>query len=103
MTLSQAWQQAVSHWGEIYEIRQKDVADKLKLTPSPAQFKALRKQLNEHEGHDLPPSVLHHVYAEQRSQINKKKAREDIGGRLDGDDFLTMYANLEREVSEFRK
>ncbi|QWV13883.1 hypothetical protein ABWH88_09970 [Marinobacter adhaerens] len=103
VTLSQAWQQAVSHWGEIYEIRQKDVADKLKLTPSPAQFKALRKQLNEHEGHDLPPSVLHHVYAEQRSQINKKKAREDIGGRLDGDDFLTMYANLEREVSEFRK
>lgn len=101
--LSEAWEQAVSHWGDIYEIRKKDVAEKLKLAPSPAQFKALRKQLNEHEGHDIPPSVLHHVYAERRSQINKKKAREDTGGRLDGDDFLTMYANLKREVSQFRK
>jgi len=66
--ISKAWEQAVSHWGDIYGIRKKDIAEKLKLAPDPAQFKALRKQLNDHEGHDFPPSVLHHVYAEQRSQ-----------------------------------
>lgn len=103
VTLSQAWEQAVSHWGEVYEIRLKDVAEKLKRIPNPAQFKALRKHLNEQEGHDFPASVLHHVYAEQRDQLEKQKARENTNGRLDGDELLAMYAKLEREVSEFRK
>lgn len=103
VTLSKAWEQAVFHWGDIYEIRKKDVAEKVKLIPDPGQFKALRKQLNDHEGHDLPPSVLHHVYAEQRSQLEKQKTRKNTDGRLERDELLTMYANLEREVSEFRK
>ncbi|WP_449285376.1 hypothetical protein [Marinobacter sp. PE14] len=102
-TLSQAWKQAVFHWGGIYEIRKKDVAEKVKLNPDPSQFKALRKQLNDHEGYDFPPSVLHHVYAEQRSQLVQQKARVSSDGRLSGDELLTMYANLEREVAEFRK
>lgn len=101
--LSQAWERAVSHWGKVYGIRPKDVSAKLKLIPSPAQFKALRKHLNEQEGHDFPASVLHHVYAEQRRRLEKQKAQEDTKGELDGDELLTMYANLEREVSEFRK
>ncbi len=103
MALSQAWEEAVSLWGEVYEIRPKDVAEKLKLIPSPAQFKALRKHLNDHEGQDFPASVLHYVYAEQRGQLEKQKAREDTDGRLEGDELITMYANLEREMSEFRK
>ncbi|WP_227512785.1 MULTISPECIES: hypothetical protein, partial [unclassified Marinobacter] len=101
LTLSKAWQQAVFHWGEIYEIREKDVAEKLKLVPYPGQFKALRKYLNEYEDYDLPPSVLHHVYTEQRSEIEKQKTQKDTDGRLEQDELLTMYANLEREVSEF--
>ncbi len=101
--LSQAWEQAVTHWGEVYEIRPKDVGHKRKLVPSPAQFKALRKQLNDQEGHDFSASVLHHVYAEQRNQLGKRKAHEHTNGRLDGDELLAMYANLEREVSEYRK
>lgn len=103
LSLSQAWEQAVTHWGQVHEIRSKDVAEKLKLTPSPAQFKALRKHLNDHEGHDFPASVLHHVYAEQRDQLEKQKVQEHTEGKLDGDDLLAMYAHLEREVSEFRK
>lgn len=102
-SLSRAWEQAVSHWGEVYEIRPKDIAEKLKLVPSPGQFKALRKHMNDQEGHDFPASVLHHVYAEQRGLLERQKVREDTEGKLDGDELLAMYANLEREVSEFRK
>ena len=101
--LSQAWEQAVSYWGNVYEIRPKDVAHKLTLKPSPDQFKALRKQLNDQEGHDFPASVLHHVYAEQRDQLGKRKTRENTHERFDGDELLTLYTNLEREASEYRK
>ncbi len=100
---SQAWEQAVSQWGKVNDIRPKDIAEKLKLIPSPAQFKALRKQLNDQEGHDFPASVLHHVYAEQRDSLEKQKARENTKGKLCEDELLGMYANLKRELSEFRR
>jgi hypothetical protein len=103
-SLSQAWEQAVTHWGKIHEIRPKDITQKLKLVPSPDQFKALRKQMNEQEGHDFPASILHHVYAEQRGNLEKQKAREHSNGRLGKqDELLAMYANLEREVSQYQK
>lgn len=101
-SLSQAWEQAVQHWGEVFDIRPKDIAKKLEQVPRPDQFKSLRKQLNEHEGCDYQASVLHHVYAEQRSQLEKRKAKKTTRGKLNEDDLLAMYANLERQVSEFR-
>ncbi len=103
LPLSRAWEQAVTQWGEVYKIRPKDIAQKLNLIPSPDQFKFLRKHMNEHEGHNFPVSILHHVYAEQRHLLEKKKTRENTKGMLGDDDLLSMYANLEREVSEFRK
>ncbi|MTI77962.1 MAG: hypothetical protein FH754_11630 [Marinobacter sp.] len=103
VSLSQAWEKAVNHWGEVFGIRPKDIEQKLTRVPSPYQFKALRKQLNEREGYDYPASVLHHVYAEQRSELEKQKAKETTKGKLNEDDLLAMYANLERQVSEFRK
>ena len=102
-SLSQAWDQAVAYWGEVFDVRQKDVRKKVTQVPSPDQFKALRKQLNEQEGYDYPVSVLHHVYAEQRNLLERRKARESTKGEVSQDDLLTMYANLERQVSEFRK
>jgi hypothetical protein len=102
-SLSQAWERAVFRWGEIHEIRPKDVTQKLKRIPSPEQFKTLRKHLNDKEGHDFPVSVLHHVYAEQRDRLGKQKAWENTKGRLGQDQLLEMYANLEQEVLEFRK
>lgn len=102
-SLSQAWEQSVAYWGEVFDVRQKDVRKKVTQVPSPDQFKALRKQLNEQEGHDFPVSVLHHVYAEQRNHLERRKARESTKGEVSQDDLLTMYANLERQVSEFRK
>lgn len=101
-SLSQAWEQAVKHWGKVFDIRPKDIAKKLEQVPIPDQFKSLRKQLNDNEGCDYQASVLHHVYAEQRSQLQKHKAKTTTRGKLNEDDLLEMYANLERQVSEFR-
>lgn len=102
-SLSQAWEQAVRRWGEVFDVRPKDIEKKLSQVPSPDQFKSLRKQLNEREGHDYPASVLHCVYAEQRSHLERQKARENTKGEVGQDDLLQMYANLKRQVSEFRK
>ena len=101
-SLSQAWEQAVKHWGKVFDIRPKDIAKKLEQVPIPDQFKSLRKQLNDNDGCDYQASVLHHVYAEQRSQLQKHKAKTTTRGKLNEDDLLEMYANLERQVSEFR-
>lgn len=103
VSLSEAWEHAVLHWGEVNDIRPKDIDLKLKLVPSPGQFKILRKHLNDQEGYSFSAGVLHHVYAEQRSELEKLKARASTNGKVAEDDLLTMYANLEREVSEFRK
>lgn len=102
-SLSQAWEQAVAYWGEVFDVRPKDVRKKVTQVPSPDQFKALRKQLNQNEGYDYPVSVLHHVYAEQRNHLERRKAGQSTKGEVSQDDLLTMYANLERQVSEFRK
>lgn len=102
-SLSQAWEQAVAYWGEVFDVRLKDVRNKVTQVPSPDQFKSLRKQLNQNEGYDYPVSVLHHVYAEQRNHLERRKARKSTKGEVSQDDLLTMYANLERQVSEFRK
>jgi hypothetical protein len=87
----------------VFDVRPKDIAKKLKQVPSPDQFKFLRKHLNEQEGFDYPVSVLHYVYAEQRSHLEKQKVRETTKGEVDREDLLTMYTILERQVSEFRK
>lgn len=101
-TLSGAWTEAVNYWGQVFEIRATDIAKKLKCPPSPNQFKALRKQLNDHEGCDYPASILHHVFSEQRALIDKKKARKSTKEELD-DELLMMYTNLEREVAQYFK
>jgi hypothetical protein len=102
-SFSQAWKRAIKHWGEVNEIRPKDVSKKLTQVPHPDRFKALRKHMNDDEGQDFPASVLHHVYAEQRGQLETQKIRETTKGRLEEDELLAMYANLERQVSEYRR
>jgi hypothetical protein len=59
--------------------------------------------MNDDEGQDFPASVLHYVYAEQRGQLETQKVRETTKGRLEEDELLAMYANLERQVSEYRR
>jgi hypothetical protein len=72
-TLSAAWNDAVLHWGAHYGIRKKDIESKLASPPNPEAFKVLRRQMNAKEGHDIPASVLHWVFAEKRQDIAIKK------------------------------
>lgn len=102
-SLTEAWERAVNHWGGMFEIRPKDIARKITEVPSPDQFKALRHHLNEQEKHDLPASVLHYVYAEKRERLEKQKARKNTQADLRQDDLLSMYAHLEKEISQFQK
>ena len=101
-TLSQAWEQAVVHWGKVFDIRPKDIEMKRKHPVGPSAFKALRKQLNEHEGYNISVEALHHVYAEQRAQIERQKASEQTQGEVTEDDLLGWYASLKREISEYQ-
>ena len=101
-TLSQAWGQAVDHWGNVFGIRPKDIERKHESPVSPAAFKALRNQLNDHEGCNISVEALHDVYAEQRAEIERKKAREQTQGEVTEDDLLGWYASLKQEISEYQ-
>jgi len=101
-TLSQAWHQAVDHWGDVFGIRPQDIERKRKSPVSPAAFKVLRKQLNDHENCNISVEALHDVYAEQRADIERRKAREQTQGEVTEDDFLGWYANLKQEIAEYQ-
>lgn len=101
-TLSEAWDKAVTLWGEAFEIRPKDVEAKRQNLPMPEQFKQLRKHMNEVEKASLGVGVLHHVYAEQRAGLERKKAQSRLKDRpVDKVDLLDVHSRLEREISEF--
>ena len=102
-TLSKAWDRAVSLWGEAFDIRQKDIESKRQTPPTPEQFKQLRKHMNEEERASLGVGVLHHVYAEQRAELERQKSRNRLNKErpVDRDDLLDVHARLEREISEF--
>lgn len=101
-TLSQAWEQAVDHWGGTFGIRPKDIERKRNSPVSPAVFKALRNQLNENEGCNISVEALHHVYAEQRAEIERQRAKEQTQGEVTEDDLLGWYASLKQEISEYQ-
>lgn len=68
LSFSEAWQKAVNLWAEEQNVRPKDRDRVLSNSPGPEAFKLLRRQLNQ-EGYDIPPSALHHVFAEKRQQV----------------------------------
>jgi hypothetical protein len=102
-SLSKAWDRTVLHWGEVFGIRTKDIEKKRRHPPNPDQFKALRKQLNNKEGQNISVQALHHVYAEKRAQLEHQKAVKNTKGKLNQDELLAMYSNLEREIVGFRR
>ena len=100
--LSNAWDRAIRLWGEAFGIRQKDIVAKRQTPPTPEQFKRLRKHMNEEESASLGVGVLHHVYAEQRAELERQKSRTRLKERpVDQDDLLDVHSRLEREISEF--
>lgn len=99
--LSKAWDRAVSLWGEAFGIRPKDIEKKRQMPPEPERFKHLRKHMNDKENAGLGVGVLHHVYAEQRAEIERRKSRTRLNESVGQDDLLDVHASLEREISEF--
>jgi len=75
-TFTEAWEQAVVHWGQSFGIRQRDCEEKIANPPSMDIFKHLRRLMND-EGSDVPVSVLGPVYAERRLQISEKKGKSN--------------------------
>ncbi|KXS54309.1 hypothetical protein [Marinobacter persicus] len=100
--LTCAWHQAVDHWGEVFGIRPKDIERKRNNPVAPSAFKALRNQLNHHEGFNISVEALHDVYAEQRAEIERQKAKEQTQGEVTEDELLGWYASLKQEITEFQ-
>ena len=59
--------------------------------------------MNEEESASLGVGVLHHVYAEQRAELERQKSRNRLNKErpVDRDDLRDVHARLEREISEF--
>lgn len=70
-TYSNAWRAAVNGWADLKGVSQKIRQEKLNNPPHPDRFKALRRYLNR-RGHNVPPSVLRWVYAEQRRALKNQ-------------------------------
>lgn len=71
---SQVWQEVVEFWATEHGILDRDRIRLLESAPGPEQFKLLRRQMNEHEGYDIPVSALSPAFAEQRSEIEQQRA-----------------------------
>lgn len=72
---SQAWSTAVEFWAQEHDIAEEDKQRVLANPPEPAQFKALRRQINEIEqSADIPVEALSPVFAEQREELASQRA-----------------------------
>jgi hypothetical protein len=71
---SDVWEEVVGFWAEEHGVRSADRQRVLDSPPDPEQFKRLRRQMNEHEGYDVPVEALSPVFAEQRSLLAKQRA-----------------------------
>lgn len=71
---SDVWEEAVGFWAEEHGVRSADKQRLLNSPPDPEQFKRLRRQMNEHEGHDIPVEALSPVFAEQRHLLARQRA-----------------------------
>lgn len=101
-TLSRAWNKAVTLWGETFDIRPRDIEKKRQTMPTPEQFKQLRKHLNDEQSASLGVGVLHHVYAEQRAELERNKARTRLKEQpVKEDELLEVHSRLEREISRY--
>lgn len=70
---SEAWERAVRLWAEENQISEADVQRLLRQPPDPAQFKDLRRHMNEQEGCDIPVSAMSGLFREQREQLESRR------------------------------
>ena len=89
-------------WGETFNIRPGDIEKKRQTPPTPEQFKQLRKHLNDEQKASLGVGVLHHVYAEQRAELERNKARTRLKDQpVKEDELLEVHSRLEREINQY--
>lgn len=73
---TKAWELSVECWAKGNSILDVDRARVLNSPPDPAQFKRLRRQMNDNEGSSIPVEALSAVFREQRDLINAQRTTE---------------------------
>lgn len=73
-SFSEVCEEALVFWAEEHGVCSDDTRRVLNNPPDPEQFKRLRRQMNEHEGYDIPVEALSPVFAEQRSQLAMQRS-----------------------------
>lgn len=73
---SEAWALAVDLWARENGILEEDRIRVLNNPPPPEHFKQLRRQMNDHEGFDIPVEALGPVFEEQREQLAHQKLQQ---------------------------
>lgn len=76
LPFSEAWAQAVELWAKENNIMPEDRIRVLNNPPEPEHFKHLRRQMNDHEGFNIPVEALGPVFEEQRSRIAQTKLKQ---------------------------
>jgi len=80
--------------------------------PEPEQFKRLRRQMNDHEGYDIPVECLSSVFREQREalkqtslalkasqKIDLHEADRDAQLQVSATDILAWFENEQERAS----
>lgn len=75
---TKAWELAVNHWAQENSIMEVDRMRVLNTRPDPAQFKRLRRQMNDNEGSSVPVEALRPVFQEQRDLIIAQRSAEKV-------------------------
>ena len=100
--LTESWQKAVSIWGRLHGIRQKDIDKKMKDVPAPERFKELRQHMNANEGKSIPVDVLHHVFAEKRLELEKQKSLRKVEVQFSDQDLMEFQNSLKQEIQSYQ-
>lgn len=102
-SFTKAWELAVDHWAQENGIMNGDRDQVLNFPPEPAQFKRLRRQMNDIEGSSVPVEALRPVFQEQRGLMNAKQSAKKINALKSTKPFTSSTSPLstETEISEW--
>lgn len=99
---SEVWNTAVNAWAKHHDIRAKDREALRHRKPAPAQFKEVRKYLNENKGAFVPPEALRPVFAEQRRQLSNAKAQASLKSGSLSEEMAQLYAGLSKDIQNMK-
>lgn len=94
---SSAYRNAVNHWADYYQIRDKDRERLLENPPEPTVFQALRRHLSD-GGDYITPSEISEVFREQRTEFARQRAAKAISAGDGSPDATDIAYWFEREI-----